>query len=135
LRDSTTAAVKNSLTCKGLTVEINNSSKDKIISLYRAVGADEFRSIIRTKQFDVLEHGLHVKHFGLNFEETLEFANKNINVDAVAIFEITILETIIRKIGDFTHVDPYIFKSGTVEITSDNLDAFNKAIIRITHNS
>jgi len=103
--------------------------------LYRAVGADEFSSIIRTKRFSVLEHGLHVKHFGLNFDETLEFANKDFNVDVVAIFEIEVYYNVLITFADFTHVDPYIFISGTVEISEDNLEMFNNSILKITHKS
>jgi len=101
--------------------------------LYRAVGVDEFSSIIRTKEFTVLEHGLHVKYFGLDFDDTLCFADKDFNIDVVAIFEIEVIEEELKKIGDFTHVDPYIFKRGTVEIRADHLTSFNNAILRITH--
>ena len=105
------------------------------ISLYRAVGADEFSSIIKTQQFSVLENGLHVKYFGLSYKDTMDFATKDLNVDVVAIFEVTIDERSLREIGDFTHVDPYIFKNGTVEIRSENLNVFNNEIIYIIHKS
>jgi len=103
--------------------------------LYRAVGADEYSSIISTKRFAVLEHGLHVKHFGLNYEETLAFAEKDFNIDVAAIFEIAVDEGTLKGIGDFTHVDPFIFRSGTVEIRADRLTEFNNAIQEITHKS
>ena len=109
------------------------STLDNEIRIYRAVGADEYSAIIRTNQFAVLDSGLHVKHFGLNYEETLDFANKDLNVDVVAVFEVSISQEALKIVGDFTHVDPYIFKSGTVEIRADRLTEFNNAILSITH--
>ena len=101
--------------------------------IYRAVGVDEFSSIIRTRQFTVLENGLHVKCFGMDFAETLDFANRDFNVDVVATFEVTINENTLKRIGDFTHVDPYIFKSGTVEIQDVNLTEFNRETLSVIH--
>lgn len=112
--------------------ELLKSSKT---NLYRAVGADEFSSIIRTKQFAVLEHGLQVKHFGLDYSETLCFADKDFNIDVVAILEVEINSALLKELGDFTHVDTFIFRSGTVEIRSDRLSEFNNAILKITHKS
>lgn len=114
--------------------QIEQANKNYYI-LYRAVGAEEFSSIIRTNQFSILEYGLHVKHFGLNYQETLCFANKDFNIDVVAIFEVEVIEKVLLEIADFTHVDPYIFRSGTVEIKFNDLSKFNNAIIRITHKS
>ena len=109
------------------------STFDNEVCLYRAVGADEYSAIIRTNRFAVLDNGLHVKHFGLSYEETLDFANKDINIDVVAVFEVIIGKEALKIVGDFTHVDPYIFKSGTVEISADHLAGFNNAVLSITH--
>jgi len=104
-----------------------------IIYLYRAVGIDEYAKIIKTNKFEILEHGLQVKYFGLNYKETLDFADKTINKDLIAIFEILIKIKCLNNLGDFTNVDSVIFKNGTVEIQADRLDEFNKAIISILH--
>jgi hypothetical protein len=77
----------------------------KKISLYRAVGADEFYSIMQTRRFSVVEKGVQVKYFGLNFDETLAFANKVINIEIVAIVEVKISTKILTQVGDFTNVD------------------------------
>jgi hypothetical protein len=103
----------------------------EIISLYRAVGLDEFYSIRETKQFSIYEGGVEVKYFGVNFEETLVFADMLINTNVVAIFEVQLPKKILDKIGDFTHVDPIIFKSGTVVIYEKDLHIFNAALIKI----
>ena len=106
---------------------------EDIISLYRAVGAEEFYDIIQTKRFSVLPNWVNVKYFGLDFKETLSFANKNINLGIVAIFEVRVPKNILIETGDFTHVDPFIFKSGTVEIPEIYLDKFNNAICELIH--
>ena len=39
----------------------------------------------------------------------------------------------LNKLGDFTQVDRFIFKNGTVTINADKLGEFNKAIKEIIH--
>ena len=106
--------------------------KDKI-SLYRAVGVEEFASIAELSKFSIPDGGVDVKYFGLNFEETLIFANANFNNGIIAIFEATIAKNILEEIGDFTHVDQFIFKSGTVIISADDLEIFNNSVQEIIH--
>ena len=103
------------------------------ISLYRAVGVEEFASIIELSKFTIPDCGVGVKYFGLNFEETLVFANDNFNNGIIAIFEATIAKNILEEIGDFTHVDRFIFKSGTVIISAEDLEVFNNSIQEIIH--
>ena len=99
--------------------------------LYRAVGESELHLLERTMQFAVLEGGLQVKHFGLNYEETLDFADNEINIDLVAIFEVAVITDTLRKVGEFINVDPSIFISGTVEVQAEHLAEFNEAIMKI----
>jgi len=108
-------------------------SDNSIIKLYRAVGYIEFSKIISSKKFSLRTNGLEAKYFGMNFKETLDFANKVFNIHVVAIIETTIKEKIVKEIGDFTMVDTTVFKSGTVEIDKFNLDRFNDSIIEIKH--
>ena len=86
---------------------------------------------MRTKQFSIHPKGAHVKYFGLDYEETLAFANKVTNIDVTAIVEATVLRDILERIGEFTQVDSYLFKSGTVEIQLEDLDEFNRAVQQI----
>ena len=106
---------------------------DEVINLYRAMGAEEFENVMLLKQFFIHKSKAEVKYFGLDFDETLQFANKAFNMDLVAVVEVAISKAVIDKIGDFTHVDPFLFKSGTVEIQPEELDEFNRAIIKIIH--
>jgi len=103
------------------------------ISLYRAVGIEEFASIIEFSKFTIPDGGVGVKYFGLDFEETLVFANDNFNNGIIAIFEATIEKSILEEIGDFTHVDRFIFKSGTAIISVENLETFNNSIQDLIH--
>ena len=107
--------------------------KMRTVSLFRAVGDTEFYSIMRTKQFSIHPKGAHVKYFGLDYNETLAFADKVTNIDVTAIVEVTVLSEVLDRIGDYTHVDSFIFKSGTVVIQSEDLDEFNRAIQQIMH--
>ena len=106
---------------------------DSQICLYRAVSDAEFYSILRTNRFSIHPKGAQVKYFGLSFEETVDFANKVTNIDAIAIIEVTVSKAILDRIGDYTHVDPFIFRSGTVIIPAGDLDEFNQAIMEIIH--
>ena len=106
---------------------------DKNIHLFRAIGYSEYLSIIDTKEFSLRPNGLEAKYFGMNFEETLDFANKVFNIHVVAIVETIINEYILKEIGDFTLVDTTVFKSGTVEIDKIHLNKFNDSIIEIKH--
>jgi hypothetical protein len=102
-----------------------------IITLYRAVGTAEYYSIMDTNKFETCIGMTEVKYFALNLKEIIVYADKSYITDVVAIFEIVVKRTTIERIGDFTHVDPSIFKSGTVIIHEADIDEFNQAIISI----
>jgi len=51
-----------------------------------------------------------------------------INLGVVAVFAVTIKYEILEQIGDFTIVNPFLFKKGTVEIHETVLDKFNSAL-------
>ena len=101
------------------------------VTLYRAVGAEEYYSIIDTNKFTTCSGMTEVKYFALDFEETTEYADKSYNTDVVAVFEVIVKRSVMELVGDFTHVDPSIFRAGTVVIHEEDIDEFNQAIIRI----
>ena len=103
------------------------------VKLYRAVGFEEYDKLSDGEKFSILEGGVNVKYFGRNLEETIIFANKNINKGLIAIFEVEIENSILLSIGEFVAVDTFIFKSGTVEIHEEHLQEFNNAIKYIKH--
>jgi hypothetical protein len=100
----------------------------RLTTLYRAVGLEEYYSIIRTEQFSCHPTGAEVKYFGLDYKETERFANMVINLEVVAVFAVTVLCSVLDQVGDFTEVDPFLFKKGTVEIHYTDLKCFNNAI-------
>jgi hypothetical protein len=105
-----------------------------VTRLFRAVSADEFYSVMESKQFALPpDKSTSVKYFGVDYNETVEFADKIQLIDIVAIVEVGISHEILLQIGDFTHVDAYLFKSGTVIIQSENLDEFNNIVKYIEH--
>jgi hypothetical protein len=109
----------------------NTKNSDNLKSLYRAVGPDEFYEIMETGKFNVIPIGMQAKQFGLNFDETLRFAEKY--KDIGAIIEIKVPANMLDELADFTHVDGFIFKNGTITIQAEKLDEFNKIIQEITH--
>ena len=113
----------------------NNQNDDPpfdVISIYRAVGEHELNSLIRTRKFTFWDRSAEVKYFGLDFEETVQFAHKAY-YDYVAVIEVRVSKDALNRIGDFTCVDTFLFRHGTVEIQPENLDEFNDSIMEIKH--
>ena len=105
-----------------------------VVRLFRAVSADEFYSIMESKQFSLPpDMSTKVKYFGVDYNETVEFANKIQLIDIVAVVEVGVSNEILIQIGDFTHVDVFLFKKGTVIIQAKDLCVFNNAIKYIEH--
>ena len=110
---------------------INNNG---IVNLYRAVCADEFYSIMESNQFTLPpDKSTSVKYFGVDLNETVEFANIIQFIDIVAVVEVGISYDILLQVGDFTHVDIFLFKKGTVIIHAEDLSKFNDDIRYIVH--
>lgn len=86
---------------------------------------------METGTFEVVPQGLEAKQFGVNLQETMNFAEKY--KDLAAVVEVKIPQEVLDKVGDFQSVDKFIFKDGTVTIHLDKLDEFNKAIEEILH--
>ena len=125
-QDSVMASINGGLTVVGGVIK----NAPKLISLYRAVGPKEFYEVMKTSKFTVVPNGLQAKQFGLSFEETLKFAEKYSDVGAI--IEVKVPSNMLNKLADFTQVDKFIFKNGTVTIQADKLDEFNKIIQEIT---
>jgi len=75
---------------------------------------------MKTGKFSMIPNGMQAKLFGLSFEETMAFAEKF--KDIGAIIEVKIPTAALKSLADFTQVDPFIFKSGTITIHVDKLD-------------
>jgi filamentous hemagglutinin len=104
-----------------------------VVSLFRAIGENEFFSVMRTGRFSYWSYSAKVKYFANDFDETLKFANMAFATDITAILEIRVHTEVLDKIGDFTNVDTTLFKSGTVEIQPEYLEEFNDSILEIIH--
>ena len=102
--------------------------------IYRAVSPEEYDDIFTTKGFRARPDGrsFQAKEFGNNFEETLEFANKSIDIDKAAIIKVTIPENVYNQL-EHMNLDHAIFKSGTPVVESEMLERFNESIICIKH--
>ena len=101
--------------------------------IYRAVGVDEYYDIMSTKSFRGIEgKTMAAKEFGNSFSETLDFANRSINIDKVAIIKVTIPESVYNRLNHMS-LDPAIFKSGTPVVEPHMLEYFNRNIIGLEH--
>ena len=109
----------------------NGSTGAGEISIYRAVGPEEFYDIFENRLFRTTDTSIYAKQFGFDFDETLVYADWA--PDAAAIIEVKIPYSVLKDIGDFTPIDTQIFKNGTVTIHGDQLDIFNKYITDIFH--
>ncbi len=102
--------------------------------IYRAVSPEEFDDIFATGGFRARPDGrsFQAKEFGNSFDETLEFANKPINLDKAAIVKVTIPENVYNQLNHM-NLDRAMFKSGTPVVEPAMLDMFNESIISIEH--
>ena len=114
----------------GDAVKSGTGTKD----IYRAVSPEEFDDIFATGGFRARPDGrsFQAKEFGNSFDETLEFANKPINLDKAAIVKVTIPENVYNQLHHM-NLDRAIFKSGTPVVEPEMLDMFNESIISIEH--
>ncbi len=95
-------------------IQANSNISQEMTKLYRSVGAEVYMDIMGSIVFNLTLNGMESKQFGLNPLETLKFVNWD--KSAVAVIETEIPTRILEMIGDFTPVDPGIFKSGIVTI-------------------
>jgi len=104
-----------------------------ITSLYRAVSPEEFNDVMNLdpNAFRTVPGSLDAKQFGFDLDEVLRFADWDLG--AAAILEVRIPTNILNSIGDFTPVDRFIFRSGTVTIHGRDLARFNESILSIIH--
>ena len=102
------------------------------VSIYRAVGYEEYHDIMKDKQFRFAKNTLEVKEFGNYSDETLKFANHAINKDKVAIIKVTLPQETYLKL-EHLKLDNFWFKGGTPVVNADMLGEFNKNIININH--
>ncbi|WP_275444447.1 RHS repeat-associated core domain-containing protein [Delftia tsuruhatensis] len=101
--------------------------------LYRAVGPEEFNSIMKTKQFSFPPNGSEMKQFGFQFDEVLKFSN--FQSDYAAIIRVDIPTNILGNFN-ITHgqIDPFIFRSGVLTIQGiDDLNKLNQSLRSINH--
>jgi hypothetical protein len=116
--------------CRRIGCGLYLSTNKDVMFLYRAVGDREFYSTMQTGRFSCLPGGVGVKYFGLDFADTLGFADKIVNRNTVAVLEIEAIREVVQRIGDFVCVDPFLFKHGTVEIWESDLVAFTMLLYK-----
>lgn len=92
--------------------KVSNKGLGKSKEIFRAVSPEEFDDVMSTKTFRGIEgKTFAAKEFGNSFDETLNFANKSLNLDKAAILKVEIPQSIYDKLNHMT-LDRFIFKSG-----------------------
>ncbi len=121
---------KGKITNQSAIIEGGSRTKD----IYRAVSSEEYDDILATRGFRARPDGrsFQAKEFENSFDETLEFANKPINLDKAAIVKVTVPENVYSQLNHM-NLDHAIFKSGTPVVEPEMLDMFNKSIISIEY--
>ena len=100
--------------------------------MYRAIGLEEYNSLRDIKKFEV-EPGVSasVKYFGVSRKETEKFASLAYNVHVVSVVRVLVKKKELLEFADFTPLDEFLFKAGTVTIDEADLNKLNKSIVRL----
>jgi|GEM_PF-547425 len=118
---------------KGIAKTLLKGGAKKMTSLYRAVGPDEFHSVMQEGKFLFPPNGSEMKQFGFSLDEVLKFSN--FQTDYAAILRVDIPTKSLSKFNvSQGQIDPFIFRSGVVTVEGQGaLNAFNGAIRSISH--
>jgi uncharacterized protein RhaS with RHS repeats len=113
---------------KRTATDYNNELEEKeTVNLYRSVSKKELDQLQETGKFQTVYGGMEFKQFGKSLQETKAF--RDTMDPANHIVGVTVDKDRLDRIGDFTPVDAFNFRSGTVSIHENDLDAFNASII------
>ena len=106
--------------------------KNGLVCLYRAIGSEEYYSLKDSGKFDVVEGvSANVKYFGVSRKETEAFADLAYNIHAVSVVMALVKKKELKKFADFTPLDEFLFKAGTVTIHEGDLNKLNEIVVRI----
>jgi hypothetical protein len=111
----------------------SKSNKDDVVEIYRAVGPNEYADIVATNRFRASGRGsLDAKQFGISLIETKLFSSSAFNrAKDMHVVAAKIRRSDLNRLADFTRVDEFMFKGGTVTIQPENLDDFNSSLLGI----
>ena len=93
-------------------------------TVYRSVSNAEAQDIKNTGQFNLAPGSMESKQFGFNLSETRQFGNM---VGQSAVVSAKVPNSMLYQL-DKTQVDASIFRSGTLTVYGDQLEAFNDAV-------
>jgi hypothetical protein len=121
-------------TVNGVTnaVQIVNKTDDftdSLTTIYRSVSKAEADDIISTGRFNPSPTGMEAKQFAFNYDETVMFGN-SIKPPQDIVVSAQLPTSMIPQFynGGVGGIDTAIFKSGTLTVYGEQLDAFNDAV-------
>lgn len=100
---------------------------ESFTTIYRSVSKAEADDILTTGRFNLSPTGMEAKQFAFSYSETARFGQKmgqNIIVSA----KLPTSKLSIFYSGGIGGIDTSIFRSGTLTVYADQLDAFNDAV-------
>ncbi|WP_321818800.1 MULTISPECIES: DUF637 domain-containing protein, partial [unclassified Paraburkholderia] len=103
-----------------------------ITTIYRAMGPEEFSSVMSSGQFSFVLGNNEMKQFGFNLNEVLTYAN--FESDYAAIVSADIPTSVLGNFSFSNTIDPFIFKSGVLSVErKPALSLLNSVVTNIKH--
>ncbi len=102
--------------------------------LFRAADPAEYDDLMVQRRFRISKNSLVGKQFGFSLEETLRFADQEINRHYAAIIRIMIPQWVFEylKAKDDSHPDRHLFRSGTLTVADGpDLDLLNNSLLSL----
>ena len=107
---------------------LNNTTK-----IYRAISVEELESLKQTKMFSVKEGAFEGKQFGLKLREVKSYANLNFNDGVYSHIVKTRIPNSVLNSFTKTATDAFVFKSGVITVTSEQLKILNRTMFYIKY--
>ena len=101
-----------------------NTMRTPTTTVYRSVSNAEAQDIMNTGKFNLAPGGMESKQFGFNLAETRQFGSM---MGQNTVVSASVPKSMLSQL--YTGgVDTSIFRSGTLTVYGDQLDAFNQAV-------
>lgn len=118
----TVAATAGSAIFSGIATYV--ATRTPTTTVYRSVSEAEAQDIKTTGQFNIAPGGMESKQFGFDLAETRQFGSM---MGQNAVVSANVPNSMLSQL--YTGgVDTSIFRSGTLTVYGDQLDAFNQAV-------
>jgi len=99
-------------------------------TLFRAMSAAEYTLLMDSGRFSFAEGGCEMKQFGLDLQETLDFAR--FQPDYAMIIRVKVPARSVKRFHVSDRIDPFIFRHGVLTVDGlEKLGLFNAVVRQI----